>query len=694
MPEDRKKKPQKKDPASRWFLAVATVVVAGLLIPSLLYRGQPAFKPIEVADLDPAKTPLPESEKEISLYRSNDEPFDKQDDFSALSQEGLGSLASPAEPAAADENNGRRKDQAELFFEARQRKREEFPSLLWDQEEQNKPSSRLKSGEVDRLVVGGKALPSETTPFDDDIVSTFLTERSRIDGLLFKEATGYWANTYLPGDPTMRFLDARLRSYDPRVLEAYVGRRLDLHTQVRRVAQPFDAPVSSSLTVYLQADRKSLADKGRLLVQVGIKGIERQAGRRPAMNVGVVLDLRGEISIDVAKSMRALLTELLRAKELGDRMRLIVAGRPGGLVLESKNFRYGPLAVALDRLLTNEEPFDGENFSLEQAMVAAIRDVTNDDDPTATLGSSTILLVTSQPIGAKKDRLVSLSHKSAVAGIPVSVLGVGGEVDADELEQIALAGQGSRRLLERASEAVAIIDEELASASRVIARAVRLRIRLAEGVQLVDVLGSERLDEARAQRVRDAEQSIDSRLARNLGIEADRGDDEDGIQIVIPNYYSGDEHVFLLDVVAPGAGPIADVTVRYKDLAFVRNAVARASLAVKRGEAPAGALEWNVLGNLFALKLADALEKAGEALSIGDVQQASRLLTSHRDLLRGLQAELAGLDADDTRDTLNLINEYIALMETTAIQQHALRCFLADSLRYASWLKQQPPMGS
>jgi hypothetical protein len=274
------------------------------------------------------------------------------------------------------------------------------------------------------------------------------------------------------------------------------------------------------------------------------------------------------------------------------------------------------------------------------------------------------------------------------------VLGVGGEVDADELEQLALAGQGGRRLLERASEAATIIDEELASASRVIARAVRLRIRLAEGVQLVDVLGSERLDEVRAQRVRDAEQSIDSRLARNLGIEADRGDDEDGIQIVIPNYYSGDEHVFLLDVVAPGAGPLADVTVRYKDLAFVRNAIARASLAVKRGEDMAGALEWNVLGNLFALKLADALEKAGEALSIGDVQQASRLLTSHRDLLRGLQAKLPGLDADDTRDTLNLINEYIALMETTAVQQNALRCFLADSLRYASWLKQQPSMGS
>ena len=683
----------------RWILVAAAVAVAAFMARTTLFRARSA--PHQYGFVDQDRLKRARSGREISKVRSNDVdvPSDKQDDLAAGLQEGVGSVMEPAKPESesvlaalpADETSGRRQDGIELLFETQQRRKEEFPTLLRDHEEKNTPSSRRTSGEVDRMTIGGKTRPLETIPYD--VVGAFLDQRNEVEGLVFKDARGYWANTYLPGDPAMRFLYARLRSYDTRTLESHLGRPFRLHNRVRQVAQPFDAPVSSSLAVYLQADQKSLADKGRLLVQVGIKGIERQAGRRPAMNVGVILDLRGEIPIDVASGMRALLTELLQAKELGDRIRLVVAGRPGGLVLGTEDFHYGPLSVMLERLLEEDELLDGEALSVDEAMCAALRDVTDDDDPNATLGSSTVLLITSQPIGDAMERLAALSRKSAVAGIPVSVVGVGGNIDAEAIEQLALAGQGHRRLLERPSEAAGIIDQELTAASRVVARAVRLRIRLAKGVQLVDVLGSESLDEARAQQVRDAEQSIDLRLARNLGIESDRGDDEDGIQIVIPNFYSGDEHVFLLDVVAPGSGPVADVTVRYKDLAFVRNSVGRASLAMNRGDEATGALQWNVVGNLLALQLARSLELAGEALARSDAIEASRILTGHRDLLHGLGAKLSGFDANDTRDSLNLLNEYIELMETTAIEQEALRCFLADSMRYASWLKRQPPMG-
>ena len=45
-----------------------------------------------------------------------------------------------------------------------------------------------------------------------------------------------------------------------------------------------------------------------------------------------------------------------------------------------------------------------------------------------------------------------------------------------------------------AAQSAGLVDRELSAAARVIARAVRLRIRLAPGVRLVDVVGSERLD--------------------------------------------------------------------------------------------------------------------------------------------------------------------------------------------------------
>ncbi len=343
----------------------------------------------------------------------------------------------------------------------------------------------------DDLFAFSMAVPQEAA-------RAFLAERASLDGLTFKDAKGYWANTYLPGDPAMRFLEARLRQYDPSALTAYTTTRLRLHDAARPTPQPFDSPGNAAVAVYLHADRQGLPEEGRFLVQVGLKAIERQAGRRPAMNVGVVLDLRGEIPVDVAASMRALLLALNEAKELGDRFRLVVAGRPGGLVLEPDDFRHGTLAVTWNRFFGPPEPvapFDDTALSLVGATAKAIQSVNQDDDPTAVLGSSLVLLVTSQPLGDATGTLSDLAHQSAVAGIPLSVVGVGGNVVPKELERVTLAGQGNRRLLELGSEAAGLVDRELSAASRVVARALRLRIRLARGVQLVDVLGSERLDE-------------------------------------------------------------------------------------------------------------------------------------------------------------------------------------------------------
>ncbi len=84
---------------------------------------------------------------------------------------------------------------------------------------------------------------------------------------------------------------------------------------------------------------------------------------------------------------------------------------------------------------------------------------------------------------------------------------------------------------------------------------------------------------------------------------------------MIPNFYAGDEHAVVLDVVAAGPGPIADVTVRYKDLAFLRNGVARGRLALERQEKIAGPLEYNVLKNFLALRLSEVLDEAGVALA-------------------------------------------------------------------------------
>ena len=191
--------------------------------------------------------------------------------------------------------------------------------------------------------------------------------------------------------------------------------------------------------------------------------------------------------------------------------------------------------------------------------------------------------------------------------------------------------------------------DELHSASRTVARAVRLRVQLKPGVRLVDVMGSYRLDELDAARVREAEQSIDARLSRTWGIQSDRGEDEDGIQIVIPGIATGQTHVVLLDVVVDGPGAVADAQVRYKDLIAMSNGVVRTSLSlVDANSTPRayGPLEHNVFKNLLALEVSEAARRGSRYLAAGDATAARAELVHALALIAGLRSSAPGWESD------------------------------------------------
>jgi len=539
-----------------------------------------------------------------------------------------------------------------------------------------------------------EAGPSGLSPLERASLPTaraFLESRTATEELSYQPAKGYWANTYLPGDPSLRLLQARLDAWDRSPLQAQAGSPLQLHDASLRPSHSFDPPRNAALAVYLHADRSGLDGESRFLVQVGLRASSRLGGQRPAMNVGIVLDLRRDAPVEVAAAMRALVLAFGQARDVGDRFCLVVAGRDSAVVVEPADFKHGHLTVTLDALLTGGEPPAGETLGLDEALAAAMGKVRQGDDPGAPLGSSTVVLVTARPLGAAATGLANLAHRSAVAGIPVSVVGIGKDVTLAELDRLALAGQGNRRLLESRSEAGRLVEQELSSASSVVARAVRLRVRLAPGVRLVDVVGSRPLRARQAQRVREAERSIDRRLARNLGVEADRGDDEDGIQIVIPGFRAGDSHAILLDVVAAQAGPIADVTVRYKDVVFGRNGVTRTSLTLGEQLSAPGPLELGVLKHLLALRLSQTLALAGDALAAGRVAQVAPLLQNARMLRAGLGSLIPGLAGDPelARDEA-MLAEYARLLTRSWAAARSQQAQLADSLRYAGRLKVLP----
>jgi TonB family protein len=498
------------------------------------------------------------------------------------------------------------------------------------------------------------------TPDDASLPSLFV-ERSRVEGLRFQHATGYWANTYLPGDPRLRRLEARLRnaSLPP------------LHRSARPALLEVDPSSNAALSVFVRADRRGLTEKTRLLVQVGLRASDGHARRRPPLNLGVVLYLPDTIDADTARDATALLQSLESARELGDRFRLVVAGPGGGEVLSPETFRHGPLTVALQDVIGNRSR---PSLSVTDALALALQNVHAGDDPTMPLGTSVVVLMTGRGLGGERESLERLARESALGGVSTSVIGIGSSRDEGELESLALSGQGRRYGLDKPEEAPGIIDRELTAGSRTVARAVRLSIRLAEGVHLVDVLGSQSLSERETERVRAEERSIDLRLARNLGIEADRGKDEDGIQIVIPAFYAGDAHSILLDVVADGPGAIAEVSARFKDLVQLENTVTSASLALLRSDAPPSPLETSVLDDYLEYRVSEGLRAASDALGRGDAAGASEALLRTRALVS------AGTTAD-----LALLDSYLQWLPRLASPDEF--SYFRDSLLYASALK-------
>jgi hypothetical protein len=518
----------------------------------------------------------------------------------------------------------------------------------------------------------------------------FLAEQETLTGLTLRPASGYWANTYVPGDPAIRLLEARLQRWDRSVLRASLG-DTRLENAARQNWQPFDMPQNAALGVYLHADKRSVNARSRLRIQVGLQASQKRSGLRPDMNVGVVLDLRRPLDDASGAKLRALVAALVRARQPGDRFSITVAGHPGGLLVAPEDFRHGPVSVAMGTLFSAGKNTKMPAMDLLAAVHSASQSVRQGDDGSAPLGASLVLLVSTAPIAAQRESLERLAHENAVAGIGLSVVAVGGGTELASIDRLVLLGQGHRRVLAAAEDAVQLVDRELHAASRAVARAVRLRIRLAPGVELIDVLGSTDLSEQAAQRVRDAERSIDQRIARNIGIRADRGDDEEGIQIVIPSFFAGDNHAVLLDVVVPGPGPVADVSVRYKDLVYRRNGVARAQLAIEDGHRAPGPLEHNVLKNQLAHELASAASAASLQLAGGDRRGALHTLTVTRDLITGMSEVIPGWENDsELRADAALLAQYLAVLDPRFAGAGQYQHHLADSLRYLAFRRLIP----
>ncbi len=508
----------------------------------------------------------------------------------------------------------------------------------------------------------------------------YLADLAATENLNFKNATGYWANTYLPGDPNMRWLQAQLQQ------EA----GFDLPGVFQNV-QPFDFPNNAALGLYVNSDRKTLEESGptRMRLQVGIQAGQQKGGQRAALNMAVVLDLDQQNQGARYKAeAKSLLHALLKSKQAADQVSVYLVGTGGGQLLAAADFRHGSIQVVLDELFKQQTDTDSTYVDLQQTLVSANQWLKSADDPNAVLGSSSVLLVSARNEFTETADLESLVQGNAIDGITLSTVSLAGMAQQAQLERLALMGQGHSRVLAGVQDAERLINEELLVSSRAVARALRLQIKLAEGVQLIDVLGSDSLDEAQAQKVRDAEQSLDQRMSKNLGITADRGQDDDGIQMVIPSYFAGDTHVILLDVLVHNKGPIVDVSAKYKDLIYLRNATSQQNLHMSTGKNVLGPLELNVMKNVLAQRLSHTIKLASQALYAGDFDTAVTKLNYILKLYQAIRQHMPVWknDAEMIQDE-TIIKQYLQLLNTQSSLDPKQHQLIADAMSFMSWRK-------
>ncbi|MCB1043911.1 MAG: TonB family protein [Acidobacteria bacterium] len=438
----------------------------------------------------------------------------------------------------------------------------------------------------------------------------------QIQGLEFHPSHGRWANTYLPGNPRFRYLDWLWQ-------QSPLWSQLSMEPVVPRL----DVPTRQALALSLSSNRSSADGPKRALVQVAIKAAAFGTGRRPPMNITLLLHVNSYLSTADRQLIADVIDHLAAVKAPEDVIRLQTTRDPGRDQVEA--FRHGPLQVAKKELL-----FQPQSGQATEALIAAVNGLCGEASEST---QNTVLFLTNQGL-SDLDDLCRVSEFAVLNGVQVSVINVGAAYGAHQ--GLALAGHGLLHDISEPAQARDAVQDELDAASRTVARALRLVLKLAPGVRLVDVIGSRSLDERESEVVAAAEHTLDRRLSAELGIPSDRDQDDQGVVIVIPAFLAGDTHTVLLDVVVPGQGPVVEATLRYKDLIWTRNTTLRHQLTLpglQRSETPEQLL---VMRQWLVTQTQDTLRRAYQWMNTGNHERAIQLLQAHCRLLSDYQDHL------------------------------------------------------
>ncbi len=494
----------------------------------------------------------------------------------------------------------------------------------------------------------------------------------------------YVASNYLGGNGEKERLE--------KLIQAGVvvdGKRVKLESFVRTYAQTFPIPTQTALGLNVDTERGTVIQEGdHTYLQIGIQGMKGETPRRPPLNIALVIDRSGSMAdehkLDFVKSAVISLLDHLGPNDVfsliafDDTAQILVPAQRGANRARIKQ----QIAALAPGGGTNI--YDGLSLGYREAAKNRIAD-----------GVNRVILLSDGEVTAgiqdPKQFQQLVSGVSADQDIQTSAIGVGVEFNEDLMLGIARDGKGSYHFLRDGVDTRQVFAKELDDLTHVVAKAIRLRIQLADGVGLVRVLGSSTLDAQQTARVKADEKHIDRKVAEELGISSNRQHtpDEPGIKMLIPDFYRGDSHVVMLEITVPrgqGTCRIADVFMKYKDLAFKANRETRSTVAIQYTPNRADMIDSihrNVKKNLLGFQTGEALTDAATLIAQGRVPEAIRKVDERMTVLGVAAREWQDQDLDGDGRLLNSYKAVLAQLNTNQqLAQGEFGAYLRRSLTY------------
>jgi len=468
------------------------------------------------------------------------------------------------------------------------------------------------------------------------------------------------------------------------------GAQVKLAAFTREYGQSLAIPTAQALSLTAETEQaKTTKNGGKTYLQVGLQATEKEAPRRPPLNIALVIDVSGSMG-DEQKLVyaRQAALDVVDRLDATDRLALVVYDDYARVPVAS-----GPL--------TNKERVRQEIRELRPGSATNIHDGLTKGY--AEVGKrrtgdgidSVILVsdgnVTAGPSGNYEFR--ELVAEQFDDGIQTTTVGVGLDFNEELMMLISRAGKGSYHFVREPSAIPEIFERELGDLTHAVAKAVKVRIVVDEDVSLLRVLGSGQLSEEETAEVKADEKQIDRQVYDDLGITADRQDDDDepGIKMHIPHFYLGDSHVVLLELQIPKGTKrqrVAEVHVKYKDLVFKKNREETLTATIDRADTQRDVIASTrqpVRKNRLGFETGEALLRAGDLIAQGRPADAAKAIDD-RMVALGLATE--EWDDKDLRRDHELLGEYmhvVAALAGPSSGDGELGRYLAKSITYSGY---------